>query len=67
MLSVLWVSAKRTLLILACIALDYILTVKEIPVGYIEAKVTGDADLDVKRKTSNKEQCNFSVQAICNF
>ena len=40
----------------ACGAPDYILTMKEIPVGYIEAKDIGDTDLDGKRKTGNKEQ-----------
>src|SRR5690554_1533725 len=35
---------------------DYILTYKEIPVGYIEAKDLGDTDLDGNRKTGNKEQ-----------
>ncbi|NLX92552.1 MAG: DNA methyltransferase, partial [Clostridiales bacterium] len=40
----------------ACGAPDYILTVKEIPVAYIEAKDIGDTDLDGKRKTGNKEQ-----------
>ena len=35
---------------------DYILTFKEIPVGYIEAKNLGDSDLDGKKKTGNKEQ-----------
>lgn len=35
---------------------DYILTYKEIPVGYIEAKDLGDGDLVGKKKTGNKEQ-----------
>ncbi len=39
-----------------CGAPDYILTKKEIPVGYIEAKDIGDKDLDGKNKTGNKEQ-----------
>lgn len=40
----------------ACGAPDYILTVKEIPVGYIEAKDLGDADLAGLKKTGNKAQ-----------
>lgn len=39
-----------------CGAPDYILTKKEIPVGFIEAKVIGDNDLDGTKKTGNKEQ-----------
>ncbi len=40
----------------ACGAPDYILTRKDIPVGFIEAKDIGDKDLDGKKKTGNKEQ-----------
>ncbi|REG77530.1 type ISP restriction/modification enzyme [Algoriphagus antarcticus] len=40
----------------ACGAPDYILTKKNIPVGYIEAKDIGDADLTGAKKTGNKEQ-----------
>ncbi len=39
-----------------CGAPDYILTKKDIPVGFIEAKDIGDKDLDGKKKTGNKEQ-----------
>ena len=39
-----------------CGAPDYILTQKNIPVGYIEAKDIGDKDLDGTKKTGNKEQ-----------
>jgi hypothetical protein len=39
-----------------CGAPDYILTKKEIPVGFIEAKDIGDKDLDGTKKTGNKEQ-----------
>lgn len=39
-----------------CGAPDYILTKKDIPVGFIEAKDIGDRDLDGKKKTGNKEQ-----------
>jgi predicted helicase len=39
-----------------CGAPDYILTRKDIPIGFIEAKDIGDADLDGVKKTGNKEQ-----------
>lgn len=39
-----------------CGAPDYILTQKDIPVGFIEAKDIGDKDLDGTKKTGNKEQ-----------
>jgi hypothetical protein len=39
-----------------CGAPDYILTQKDIPVGFIEAKNIGDTDLDGTKKTGNKEQ-----------
>ncbi len=39
-----------------CGAPDFILTKKEIPVGFIEAKDIGDKDLEGKKKTGNKEQ-----------
>ncbi|MEO6404980.1 MAG: hypothetical protein ABIY51_02160 [Ferruginibacter sp.] len=40
----------------SCGAPDYILTRKDIPVGFIEAKDIGDKDLAGARKTGNKEQ-----------
>lgn len=40
----------------SCGAPDYILTKKEIPVGFIEAKDVGDKDLEGAKKTGNKEQ-----------
>ncbi|MBM3455036.1 MAG: DNA methyltransferase [Bacteroidetes bacterium] len=40
----------------SCGAPDYILTLKDIPVGFIEAKDLGDNDLDGSKKTGNKEQ-----------
>ena len=40
----------------SCGAPDYILTKKDIPVGFIEAKDVGDKDLDGTKKTGNKEQ-----------
>jgi predicted helicase len=39
-----------------CGAPDYILTKRDIPVGFIEAKDIGDKDLDGTKKTGNKEQ-----------
>ncbi len=39
-----------------CGAPDYIITKKDIPVGFIEAKDIGDNDLDGEKKTGNKEQ-----------
>ena len=39
-----------------CGAPDYILTKKDIPVGFIEAKDIGDRDLEGAKKTGNKEQ-----------
>jgi predicted helicase len=40
----------------SCGAPDYILTKKDIPVGFIEAKDIGDPDLEGNKKTGNKEQ-----------
>ena len=40
----------------SCGAPDYIITHKDIPVGFIEAKDIGDKDLDGAKKTGNKEQ-----------
>ena len=40
----------------SCGAPDYILTKKDIPVGFIEAKDIGDKDLDGTKKTGNQEQ-----------
>lgn len=40
----------------SCGAPDYILTKKDIPVGFIEAKDIGDKDLEGKKKSANKEQ-----------
>ena len=39
-----------------CGAPDYIITKKDIPVGFIEAKDIGDSDLDGTKKAGNKEQ-----------
>jgi len=40
----------------SCGAPDYILTKKDVPVGFIEAKDIGDKDLEGIKKTGNKEQ-----------
>jgi len=40
----------------SCGAPDYILTKKDIPVGFIEAKDIGDKDLEGKKKSVNQEQ-----------
>ncbi len=40
----------------SCGAPDYILTNKDVPVGFIEAKDIGDSDLNGVKKTGNKEQ-----------
>jgi len=40
----------------ACGAPDFILTKKDIPIGFIEAKDIGDKDLDGLKKTGNKAQ-----------
>ena len=40
----------------SCGAPDYILTKKDIPVGFIEAKDIGDTDLDGLKRTGHKEQ-----------
>lgn len=40
----------------SCGAPDYILTKKDVPVGFIEAKDIGDKDLEGVKKTGNKEQ-----------
>ena len=51
----------------ACGAPDYILTKKDIPVGFIEAKDIGDADLDGTKKTGNKEQFDRYKAALQNL
>ena len=50
-----------------CGAPDYILTKKEIPIGYIEAKDIGDKDLDGKNKTRNKEQFDRYKASLSNL
>ncbi len=51
----------------ACGAPDYILTKKEIPIGYIEAKDIGDADLDGTKKAGNKEQFDRYKSSLGNI
>ncbi|MFY7788074.1 MAG: DNA methyltransferase, partial [Thermoflexibacteraceae bacterium] len=41
---------------IACGAPDYVLTRKDVPVGFIEAKDVADKDLEGSKKTGNKEQ-----------
>ncbi|TGL17716.1 DNA methyltransferase [Leptospira yanagawae] len=41
---------------IACGAPDYIISKRDIPIGYIEAKDIGDNDLEGTKKTGNKEQ-----------
>ncbi len=50
-----------------CGAPDYILTKKEVPVGFIEAKDIGDNDLDGARKTGNKEQFDRYKASLTNL
>ena len=50
-----------------CGAPDYILTKKEIEVGYIEAKDIGDKDLAGTKKTGNKEQFDRYKSALPNL
>ena len=50
-----------------CGAPDYILTKKDIPVGFIEAKDIGDKDLDGAKKTGNKEQIDRYKTSLNNL
>lgn len=51
----------------SCGAPDYILTKKEIPVGFIEAKDIGDKDLEGLKKTGNKEQFDRYKASLSNL
>ena len=51
----------------SCGAPDYILTKKEIPVGFMEAKNVGDKDLDGLKKTGNKEQFDRYKSSLNNL
>ncbi|MCL2294228.1 MAG: N-6 DNA methylase [Spirochaetes bacterium] len=50
-----------------CGAPDFILTQKDIPIGFIEAKDIGDSDLEGKKKTGNKEQFDRYRQSLDNL
>jgi predicted helicase len=50
-----------------CGAPDYILTKKDIPIGFIEAKDVGDRDLAGVKKTGNKEQFDRYKNALNNL
>ena len=51
----------------SCGAPDYILTKKDIPVGFIEAKDIGDKDLSGAKKTGNKEQFDRYKNSLNNL
>lgn len=51
----------------SCGAPDYILTQKDIPVGFIEAKDIGDADLEGTKKNGNKEQFDRYRESLNNI
>lgn len=51
----------------SCGAPDYILTKKDIPIGFIEAKDIGDTDLVGKKKTGNKEQFDRYKASLTNL
>jgi predicted helicase len=51
----------------SCGAPDYILTKKDIPVGFIEAKDLGDRDLSGSKKTGNKEQFDRYKSSLDNI
>jgi hypothetical protein len=50
-----------------CGAPDYILTKRDVPVGFIEAKDIGDDDLDGAKKTGNKEQFDRYKASLSNI
>jgi len=50
-----------------CGAPDYILTRKDIPIGYIEAKDIGNQDLNGTKKTGNKEQFDRYKNSLNNL
>src|SRR6478672_7696177 len=51
----------------SCGAPDYILTRKDVPVGFIEAKDIGDKDLDGLKKAGNKEQFDRYKASLSNL
>jgi predicted helicase len=50
-----------------CGAPDYIITKKDIPIGFIEAKDIGDKDLSGTKKTGNKEQFDRYKNSLNNL
>lgn len=50
-----------------CGAPDYILTKKDIPIGFIEAKDIGDKDLEGEKRTGNKEQFTRYKASLTNL
>lgn len=50
-----------------CGAPDYIITKKDIPIGFIEAKDIGDKDLSGLKKTGNKEQFDRYKNSLNNL
>jgi predicted helicase len=50
-----------------CGAPDYIITKKDIPIGFIEAKDIGDKDLSGSKKTGNKEQFDRYKNSLNNL
>jgi predicted helicase len=50
-----------------CGAPDYILTKKDIPIGFIEAKDIGDKDLAGNKKTGNQEQFDRYKASLSNI
>lgn len=51
----------------SCGAPDYIITKRDIPVGFIEAKDIGDRDLQGAKKTGNKEQFDRYKASLSNL
>ena len=51
----------------SCGAPDYILTKKDIPIGFIEAKDIGDKDLEGAKKAGNKEQFDRYKSSLNNL
>src|SRR5690348_8249392 len=51
----------------SCGAPNYILTKRDVPVGFIEANDIGDDDLDGVKKTGNKEQFDRYKASLSNI
>ena len=51
----------------SCGAPDYIITKRDIPIGFIEAKDIGDSDLEGAKKTGNKEQFDRYKASLTNL